>query len=138
MSADSRNQNFSDSVRKSTRTVGSEKEEAAVRFLVRKGCNILARNFRVRSGEIDVIYLDGDTVCFGEVKYRTSENKGRAEQAVNYRKQYRICRVSDHFRAVNALGEELSYRFDVLSVGEASTGEDRIRWIRNAFPYISK
>ena len=102
----------------------------------------------MRAGEIDIIAIDpkGDSrdykvkesasVIFCEVKYRKSEEYGLPEQAVNKSKQRIISRVSDHFRAKNGLSEELAYRFDVLAVTETPESGDKVRWIRNAFPYV--
>ncbi len=102
----------------------------------------------MRSGEIDIIAIDprGDSrdynikesasVIFCEVKYRKSEEHGLPEQAVNKNKQRIISRVSDHFRAKNGLSEELAYRFDVLAVTETQGRGSKVRWIRNAFPYV--
>ncbi len=116
----------------STRFRGLEYEELAAEFLRSEGCGILERNFRTRGGEIDVIYLDGQTICFGEVKYRHSKTHGLSCEAVGYKKQLRISRTSDAYRAKENLTEGLSYRFDVIDI----SGEDDIEWYKNAFQYI--
>ena len=115
-----------------TRSVGRLEEELAARFLEEQGCRILERNFQVRVGEVDIIYMDGETVCFGEVKYRREDDRGEPEEAVNRRKQFKISRVSDHYRARMELSEDMSYRFDVLSIN----GVHEVKWIRNAFEYL--
>jgi putative endonuclease len=48
--------------------IGRQGEDLAARFLEEKGMELLARNFRSRRGEIDLIALDGDTLVFAEVK----------------------------------------------------------------------
>jgi putative endonuclease len=74
------------------RLLGQEGEERAAQFLVQKGYRILERNYRTRSGEIDLIALHKDEVVFVEVKTRTSDAFGAPELAVNPRKQGRMIR----------------------------------------------
>ncbi len=107
-------------------------EKAAADHIISQGGQIITTNYRCRMGEIDIIARDGDTICFIEVKYRKDIQKGYPVEAVDIRKQFTICRVSDHFRMVKALSDERPYRYDVISI----TGEC-IRWIKNAFSYIS-
>ena len=52
------------------RSVGSIYEQLAAEQLINMGYSVLARNYRNRFGEIDIIAKDGDTICFCEVKYR--------------------------------------------------------------------
>ena len=113
------------------RALGSEKEALASNYLIEAGCEIVTRNFRSRYGEIDLIYLDRDTLCFGEVKYRKNSRAGFPHEAVTLKKQQIISRVSDFYRMKNNLSEALSYRFDVIAVTDTS-----ITWYKNAFPYI--
>lgn len=116
------------------RVLGTDEEEKAVSFLISEGCRIIGRNFYSSAGEIDVIYTDLDgTVCFGEVKFRKKLNDGQPEEAVNFRKQKRICRASDYFRAKFSLDESFSYRYDVIALSP-----DGIRWIKDAFEYIER
>ena len=117
--------------RDNTRKIGGSEEDRAADFLESRGCTIIERNFRCSAGEIDVIYWDGDTVCFGEVKFRENLLNGLPEEAVDRKKQKKICRASDHFRMKNSLDESLSYRFDVLSLTPES-----VKWLKNAYEYI--
>ena len=54
--------------RKAHLKLGKFGEETAVKLLKAKGCRILARNFRLKSGELDIVALDGTTIVFAEVK----------------------------------------------------------------------
>lgn len=114
-----------------TRELGAKREAYACDYLTANGIRIVNRNYRTRRGEIDIIGYDGDTLVFFEVKYRSSGARGYAAEAVDYRKQYRICRVSDYYRMVNHLPIDSPCRYDVI----AMDGED-ITWIKNAFDYI--
>ncbi|MCK4881465.1 MAG: YraN family protein, partial [Candidatus Omnitrophica bacterium] len=94
--------------------LGQAGEDAAVAFLEREGYQILRRNFRNKFGEIDIIAKDRDTVCFVEVKTRTSEAYGSPFESVTKSKQRKIIYVALSY--LNAQGrEEANVRFDVVS-----------------------
>ncbi|MCR4907927.1 MAG: YraN family protein [Lachnospiraceae bacterium] len=116
-----------------TRQTGTFFELKAEECLKEAGCAVVGRNFRVRSGEIDLIFMDGSTLCFGEVKARRSSLLGTGASAVGRNKQYRLSRTADYYMAREGLDEALSYRFDVMDFTDGS-----FRWIKNAFDYIPK
>ncbi len=97
----------------------------------KKGIKILERNFRSRFGEIDIIGRDGKYLVFFEVKYRKSSMRGYPEEAVGYGKIKTICKVSDYYRLIHHLGDDVYVRYDVLAVTD-----DEIRHVINAFDYI--
>ena len=113
------------------RKIGAQYEQAAVLFLQKNNAVILEQNFRSRIGEIDIIARQKDTILFVEVKYRKNLSKGQPAEAVNYQKQRVISRVADYYRIRHGLGDDLSYRFDVIGI----LGEE-ITWYQNAFDYI--
>ncbi len=112
------------------RRVGADKEGLAAAFLESRGVSILERNYRSRSGEIDLVGRDGEYLVFIEVKYRASSCMGHPEEAVGYSKQRLICRVADHYRLVRRLPAQTAIRYDVIAI----EGEE-IRWVKNAFPH---
>ena len=89
----------------------------------------MAKNFRCRSGEIDLIVKDGKYLVFVEVKYRSDEAQGGALAAVDWRKQRKISQTAQFFLKRYHLGEP-PCRFDVVAID----GEN-IQWIKNAFDY---
>ena len=113
------------------RETGRMGEEEAVRFLQKKGVEILERNFRGRDGEIDIIAREEGVLLFIEVKYRTSGRCGEPEEAVTPAKQHNICRTALYYLHSTGRGTQDPMRFDVISVTGAG-----IRWIRDAFPFI--
>lgn len=115
------------------REKGAQKEEQVCAYLLSKGVKIKERNFRCRQGEIDIIGYDGDCLVFFEVKYRGSRGVGSAAEAVGYAKQRKICRVADYYRVIHHCGEDTPIRFDVVAID----GEN-LRWIKNAFYYITR
>lgn len=98
------------------RKLGQEKEAAAEEYLKAKGYQILARNYRNRFGEIDLIAKDADTVVFVEVKYRSAPDCGRAAEAVNWKKQKTITKIARYYLMMHGGNEWTPCRFDVLAV----------------------
>ncbi|MCR5503520.1 MAG: YraN family protein [Lachnospiraceae bacterium] len=115
------------------RSVGEEKENLAIRYLSDLGCRILFHGFHTRQGEIDIIALEGDTLCFTEVKYRKDQSAGLPEEAVSFAKQRKICRCADSFLYLHPEYTGYNIRFDVVGI----LG-DTIRITRNAFPYCGR
>jgi len=110
------------------RQTGTSYEIKAEEYLLQKGYKILERNFRNRSGEIDIIAKDGEYFCFVEVKYRTTNDYGSPFEAVHVRKQNQIRKVAKYYLMKNKLSEWTPCRFDVIGfVGEEMTH------IENAF-----
>lgn len=107
-------------------------EDLAHRYLRRRGCTVVARNYRTRSGsgEIDIVAWHGQTLAFIEVKTRQTEEYGTPDRAVDAEKQQRL-RVAarDYVRRSGVLAELT--RFDLLSVVLGKTV--RIEWLRDAF-----
>ena len=98
--------------------LGQAGEEAAARHLESKGYRLVARRYRTRMGEIDLVARDGDVLVFIEVKTRSATGFGRPEEAVGFLKQARLSRLASLFLAAHpALAREgADCRFDVVSV----------------------
>jgi len=90
-------------------------EQAAAKYLKRLRYKIVARNYSIRSGELDIVAVDGRTVVFVEVKSRASVDKGHPAEAVDEDKQQRLTRVAlAYLKRFDLL--ECSARFDVVAV----------------------
>jgi len=113
------------------RQLGSDGERAAERFLRRRGYTIVARNYRCRVGEIDLIALDGSSVVFVEVKTLSGTAFGAPYDAVGVRKQRQLARVAEYYLAAQRL-EDRDVRFDVVSVAQRG-GEFVCELLRDAF-----
>ena len=113
------------------KNLGGVAEEAAVLFLEEKGIRILERNFRSYHGEIDIIALEQQTVLVVEVKMRSYRDCGTAAEAVDFRKQKKICYTFNYYRMKKKLAENTAVRFDVIEVDK----ELECHWIRNAFEF---
>ena len=105
---------------------GAHAEEAAAGLLASHGLAIVARNFRTRFGEIDLIARDGETLVFVEVRLRNNANFGGAAASVDSSKRGRIVAAARAY--VARLAVEPPCRFDVVTV----EGENA-RWIPAAF-----
>ena len=110
---------------------GSAGELSAYHYLRQHGYKIVARNYRKRFGEVDLIGWDGDTLAFIEVKYRTTHERGRPEEAVHRGKQRQICRVTREYRSRNHL-HDINYRFDIVSI-ERIAGQEQVELLKGAF-----
>lgn len=117
--------------RATTGTVGRRAEQSAFDYLLKRGLTPVARNFRSRGGEIDLIMQDGDCLAFIEVRFRTSTRFAEASHTVDRRKQRKLIRTAALFVARNTRFRLSTMRFDVVAV----VGEDAIdiQWIVDAF-----
>ena len=110
------------------RETGTHYEERASAYLEQMGYEILLRNYRCKSGEIDLIARDGSWLVFTEVKYRKDAAKGLPEEAVDIRKQQRIYRAAQAFLQRYHVPLDTPCRFDVVAI----EGES-IRHLPDAF-----
>ena len=113
------------------RNLGSVAEEAAVLFLEEKGVRILERNFRSYHGEIDIIAMEEQCILVVEVKMRSSRECGTPAEAVNLRKQKRICYTFNYYRMKKQISENTAVRFDGLEVDRTF----QCHWRKNAFDF---
>ncbi|MHB9155453.1 MAG: YraN family protein [Endomicrobiales bacterium] len=112
-----------------TQELGNEGEQQGLAFLKKKGYLLLARNFRTRYGEIDLVTRDGDDLVFVEIKLRGSASFGMPFEAVTAAKQGRIVRAALQYVKEHRLRRE-NMRFDVVSIGPEP---GRIELIKAAF-----
>ena len=106
-------------------------EDLAHRYLRRRGCTVVARNYRPPSGhgEIDLVVWHGPQLAFVEVKTRATAEFGEPERAVDAEKQANLARAArDYARRAGVEWQQV--RFDVLSIVLAPR---RIDWRRDAF-----
>lgn len=94
---------------------GKSGEDIAGQELQRRGYAILARGYRSRFGEIDIIAKDGQTIVFIEVKTRNGDEFGGGAAAVTPWKQRRIAQMAVDYLSRNKLHDK-PCRFDVVTV----------------------
>jgi putative endonuclease len=113
-----------------TRQVGDQGERLAERFLRRLGYKILARNYRCRAGEMDLIARDGKTTVFVEVKARSDSGLGDPEENVGPGKQRRLTQIARCWLGQGKHGGPC--RFDIVAI-EFDTDPPTIRHLIDAF-----
>ena len=98
--------------------LGKNGEERAVESLQAAGMSVIARNFRSRTGEIDIIALDGETLVFIEVKAWTALGMENLAYSLNPKKQGRIIETAKYFLSIYRQYYGRAIRFDVVFVGK--------------------
>jgi len=107
---------------------GARAEELCAELMRGAGLRVLARNWRCRHGEIDLVAEEGGTLVFAEVRYRSGGRFGGAAESVTAAKQARLVAAA---RLYLMRRPDAECRFDVLLLDALEAG--RIQWIRNAF-----
>lgn len=111
---------------------GRAAEDRAADYLEARGLAILARNFRRRAGEIDIVAREGVTLVIVEVRARSRHAFGGAAASVGPRKQQRLIRAAQLLLAAHPEWRRMPARFDVI-VEEGDGEGARMEWIRHAF-----
>jgi putative endonuclease len=108
-------------------------EDHAARYLRSRGYRVLERNFRARSGEVDIIAEHKRALVFVEVKARSSDEFGQPRDAVTIWKQRRIVNAARSY-AARLGGGERSIRFDIVEVFITPEGRvKKVELIAGAF-----
>jgi putative endonuclease len=111
--------------------LGEQGESMACEVLEAGGYSIIARRYRTRFGEIDVIADDHGTVVFVEVKTKTDCSFSDPVESVTKQKQRRLVSMAEQYVAYNRL-DNTPCRFDVVAV-DASVAPSRITIYKDAF-----
>jgi len=110
---------------------GRRAEAAAAAWLERQGFEVLARNHATRRGEVDLVCREGETLCFVEVRARSSGSHGTPAETVTAAKARRVVAAATDW-AVRHGGLDRAMRFDVVAV-DLGPGEPRFTLYRAAF-----
>jgi putative endonuclease len=112
--------------------LGRQGEALAVSMLRRRGYRILGKNVRAKFGEIDLVAQDGKTLCFVEIKTRSSTHLGYPEEGVSSEKRQRLARLAQWY--LLRYRKSGPIRFDVVSILLGPDGHPaRTRLIQAAF-----
>jgi putative endonuclease len=125
---------------RNTSYIGQFGEDLAARFLVQNGFRLVLSNFKVPigrnsrgvevSGEIDLIALENEILCFIEVKTRSSDDYSSPLSAVNLRKQRQIIRTARVYRKIFNL-RAVKFRYDVVGIVLQGKEFPKIELFRN-------
>jgi putative endonuclease len=111
---------------------GIKGEQIALSFLLGRGYQLLAKNWRCRRGEIDLIMMDGPVLVFVEVKARRGTSYGLPQEAVGSKKQAQIRHLAQYYLMV-AKQNEPELRFDVVAITFPGEQEPMIEYLQGAF-----
>ncbi len=114
-----------------TREIGNIGEDYTVKFLEKKGCQILSRNFRIKGGEIDIIARKGDIIHFVEVKTRKPDPYETGEEAIRPEKIAHIVKTAKFY--IHRYKIDCSCVFDVAVVELTGTRITNFKYIQRAF-----
>jgi putative endonuclease len=112
---------------------GRRWEAAAAEHHERHGLTIVARGYRCRLGELDLVCRDGPMLIVVEVRARATSPYGTAVSTIGPRKRARIIQATRHLLMRHAEWATARVRFDVVTFDAIETAAPEIRWIKNAF-----
>lgn len=110
---------------------GQSGELAALHYIENLGYKILAKNWRYKHLEVDIIAMDGSVLLFIEVKTRRSSSFGLPHEAVNYQKQQQLDRAANLY--ISYIKHKGEIRFDIVSILIDSSNNYQIEHIKDAF-----
>lgn len=116
------------------KATGNYGEDLAVKYLSRKGFQIIERNFRTRNGEIDIVAIDRRgkqpvLVCI-EVKARSSRDYGTPLEAITYFKLKALIRTLQYYKSTHK-GLPEFMRIDAVTIEKSSSGEYCVEHFEN-------
>lgn len=116
----------------SKKTMGELAENAAYEYLLAHGLKLVSRNYRVPTGEIDIIMQDNDDIVFIEVRFRKNDHFGDGADSVTRIKQNKIYKTALYFIQRHSKLSRYNFRFDVVSIS-LSDNQFVFDWIADAF-----
>ncbi|HEX2139715.1 MAG TPA: YraN family protein [Woeseiaceae bacterium] len=112
---------------------GQRAEDTALEHLESRGLTLIARNFRCRLGEIDLVMLHGQSLVFVEVRSRKVSRFASAVESVDPRKQQKLARAAGFFLSRRPAFRDHPVRFDVVALDGPSPDRYELQWLRDAF-----
>lgn len=124
-----------------TKKIGNQIEVLVCDYLQQQRLKLIARNYKCRLGEIDLIMHDQAILVFIEVRYRQHQNFGSSLESVNLIKRNKIIKTAEYYLLSHPLSGNMTCRFDVVGVkpimqklGSISKLDSaQVEWIKNAF-----
>lgn len=114
--------------------LGRAAEDLAARRLEAEGATILLRNYRRRTGELDLVATHAGVLLVVEVRLRSRDDYGGGAASVDAHKQRRLVRTTQQLLQSNRDLARLPLRFDVIVVTPTTAPDGwRLEWIRHAF-----
>jgi putative endonuclease len=101
--------------RNHNQTIGQLGEDIAVKYLESKKYRIVERNLNISYKELDIVAYEGETLVFVEVKTRSSQRYGGAENALFPKKSYQFKRAAQFYMDRHQIDTE-DFRIDFISI----------------------
>ncbi|MBI3740548.1 MAG: YraN family protein [Chloroflexi bacterium] len=98
------------------KNLGESGERVAALLLEQRGYKIIARNFRTRTGEMDIIAQDADGLAFVEVRARRNSYGSPEESVTMPRKRARLFAVAEEFLSAHPQYENFAWRIDLVAI----------------------
>ena len=114
-----------------SREIGNIGEEFTAQFLIKKGCEILERNFTIRGGEIDIIAKKGNLIYFVEVKSRKHNPLSSGEEALTKTKISRIIKAAHEYLNRNDIDSSAVYDAAIVEISNGVVTD--FDYIQSAF-----
>ncbi len=108
-------------------TRGDIAEQQALDFLLKRGLQLICKNYRCKTGELDLVMTEQQILVIIEVRFRQSDKFGSAVETITLKKQSRIIAATKHYIMNNNITSQI--RFDVIAI----SANQKINWIKNAF-----
>jgi putative endonuclease len=113
--------------------IGQIWESRAAAYLAEQGLTIIARGYRCRLGELDIVGSDDRGLVIVEVRARRSDGHGSALESVNPAKRRKIIRATRHFLMCNPAWNTRPIRFDIVAFDAIDRALPKTTWVKNAF-----
>lgn len=113
-------------------SLGKQAEIAACAYLEKQGLTLIAKNFRTRMGEIDLIMQDQETIVFIEVRSRLTHEHGNALESIEESKVKKLVTTATIFLQQKDWLEKKISRFDVIAI-DLINHQLQLNWVKNAF-----
>lgn len=114
------------------KNLGRLGENLALELLKTEGYRILDKNFRTALGELDIIAEEQDTICFVEVRTKTSPEEGHPLESISFSKRRKIIQTALCYLKAKNLNDA-NARFDVVAVMPNEDGQYKAELFKNAF-----
>lgn len=114
-----------------TQQIGAEAETLACKYLIKQGLKLVTKNFRCRTGEIDLIMRDQQTLVFVEVRLRDNQDFGGGVGSIVHSKRQKIIRTASFYlQKIRGYNTQIC-RFDVVAIEKNQ--QNKLEWIKDAF-----
>ena len=115
--------------------IGAKVERNTETFLNKRGLRTICRNYKCRTGEIDLVMSDQQTLVFIEVRYRKSHHYGSSAESVTINKQKKIIHTAEHYLLHKVKTPTPACRFDVVAIYPSDSTQSSLQfdWIKHAF-----